>query len=49
MGNSLLDIKPHQVSRDLRGYSVMFYGDPKSGKTTTASKFPGALVLASNK
>lgn len=49
MGNSLLEIKPHQVSRDLRGYSVMFYGDPKSGKTTTASKFPGALVLAFEK
>ena len=26
----LLNLKPHQVSRDLRGYSVMFYGDPKS-------------------
>lgn len=49
MGNSLLDIKPHQVSRNLRGYSVLFYGEPKSGKTTTASKFPGALVLAFEK
>lgn len=26
----LLDIQPHQVSRDLRGYSIFFYGDPKS-------------------
>ena len=26
----LLDIKPHEVSRDLRGYSVFFYGEPKS-------------------
>ena len=42
MGNSLLDIKPHQVSRNLRGYSVLFYGTPKSGKTTIASQFPGA-------
>lgn len=49
MANSLLDIKPHKVSRDLRGYSVLFYGEPKSGKTTTASKFPGALVLAFEK
>lgn len=49
MGNSLLEIKPHKVSRDLRGYSVFFYGEPKSGKTTTASKFPGALVLAFEK
>ena len=44
MANSLLDIKPHKVSRDLRGYSVMFYGEPKSGKTTIASKFPNALL-----
>lgn len=49
MGNSLLEIKPHVVSRDLRGYSVLLYGEPKSGKTTTASKFPGALVLAFEK
>ena len=26
----LLNIVPHQVSRDLRGYSVFFYGEPKS-------------------
>lgn len=43
---SLLDIKPHQVSRDLRGYSVFFYGAPKTGKTTTACKFPNALLFA---
>ena len=49
MANSLLSITPHQVSRDLRGYSVFFYGSPKSGKTTIASKFPGALVLAFEK
>lgn len=46
---SLLDIKPHEVSRDLRGYSVFFYGSPKSGKTTIASKFPRALLLAFEK
>lgn len=45
----LLDIKPHEVSRDLRGYSVLFYGTPKSGKTTIASKFPGALLFAFEK
>jgi hypothetical protein len=32
MGIDLLNIKPHQVSRDLRGYSVFFYGEPKSGE-----------------
>lgn len=46
---NLLDITPHQVSRDLRGYSVMFYGEPKSGKTTIASKFPNHLILAFEK
>lgn len=45
----LWDIQPHQVSRDLRGYSVFFFGDPKSGKTTAASKFPNALLLAFEK
>jgi hypothetical protein len=49
MGNSLLEIKPHQVSRDLRGYSVLLYDSPKSGKTTVASHFPGALLCAFEK
>ena len=49
MGNSLLEIKPHQVSRDLRGYSVFFYGAAKTGKTTIATQFPGALLLAFEK
>ena len=46
---NLLDLQPHKVSRDLRGYSVFFYGEPKSGKTTIASKFPNALLLAFEK
>lgn len=45
----LLGIQPHQVSRDMRGYSVFFYGEPKSGKTTTATKFPNHLLLAFEK
>ena len=45
----LLDMKPHQVSRDLRGYSVFLYGAPKTGKTTIACQFPGALLLAFEK
>lgn len=49
MANSLLSIKPHIVSKDLRGYSVLVYGEPKSGKTTIASKFPKALLLAFEK
>ena len=46
---NLLSIAPHQVSRDMRGYSVFFYGEPKSGKTTTATKFPNHLLLAFEK
>jgi hypothetical protein len=46
---NLLGIEPHQVSRDMRGYSVFFYGEPKSGKTTTATKFPNHLLLAFEK
>lgn len=49
MANALTSIKPHEVSRDLSGYSVLLYGTPKSGKTTTASKFPKALVFAFEK
>ena len=48
-GIDLLNLAPHQVSRDLRGYSVFLYGDPKSGKTTTATKFPHHLLLAFEK
>ena len=49
MGIDLLNITHHQVSRDLRGYSVFFYGEPKSGKTTIATKFPRHLLLAFEK
>ena len=49
MAINLLQIQPHKVSRDLRGYSVFFYGQPKSGKTTIATKFPNHLLLAFEK
>lgn len=49
MAINLLDIEPTVVSRDLKGKIVMFYGDPKSGKTTTATKFPKSLLLAFEK
>ena len=45
----IFNIKPHQVSRNLRGYSIFFYGEPKSGKTTTAAKFENNLLLAFEK
>lgn len=45
----IFSVKPHQVSRDMRGYSVFLYGEPKSGKTTTASHFPKSFLLAFEK
>lgn len=29
---SIFDVKPHEVSRDLRGYTVVLYGAPKTGR-----------------
>lgn len=49
MAIDIFSIQPHVVSRDLRGYSVFLYGEPKSGKTTTASHFPNSLLLAFEK
>lgn len=46
MAIDIFGVTPHKVSRDLRGYTIMFYGEPKTGKTTTASKFEKNLVLA---
>ena len=49
MSINLMGIEPTVVSRDLRGKIVMFYGEPKTGKTTTAVKFPKSLLLAFEK
>lgn len=29
MSIDIFSITPHEVSRDLRGYTVLFYGEPK--------------------
>lgn len=49
MSIDIFNIQPTVVSRDLRGKIVLFYGDPKSGKTTNAVKFPKSLLLAFEK
>lgn len=46
MAIDIFSIQPHEVSRDLCGYTVLLYGAPKTGKTTIASQFPQALLLA---
>lgn len=46
MAIDIFAIEPHEVSRDLCGYTMLFFGQPKTGKTTIASKFPDTLLLA---
>lgn len=45
----IFSVQPHAVSRDMRGYSVFLYGGWKTGKTTTAVKFPKHFLLAFEK
>ena len=45
MAIDILSIEPHKISRDLKGYTILFYGQPKTGKTTTACRFPNSLLL----
>jgi hypothetical protein len=49
MNIDLLNLQPNEVSKSLEGYSVLFYGAPKSGKTTIATKFPKNLLLGFEK
>ena len=49
MAINIFGLQPNKVNRNLLGYSFLFYGDPKTGKTTIASKFPKALLLAFEK
>ena len=46
MANSLLNIQPHKVSRDLSGYITYIYGKGGTGKTTLASQMDKALLFA---
>lgn len=45
----IFSVKAHQVSRSMHGYSVFLYGGWKTGKTTTAVKFPKHFLLAFEK
>ena len=42
----IFNVKPHQVSRDMRGYSVFLYGGWKTGKTKNAVKCAKHYLLA---
>lgn len=43
---NLLDIQPNVVSTGVEGKYFLFYGEPSTRKTTVASQFPNALLLA---
>lgn len=49
MAVDLLNLEPTKVSRDLKGKYMLFYGVPKTGKTSLAVKFPKSLLLAFEK
>ena len=45
----ILNINPHEVSLDLRGYAIGIYGGPGLGKTTTAVQAERPLLIAAEK
>ena len=46
MPKHLWEVEANVISRDLKGKYVLLYGKPKSGKTTAACSFPGAILFA---
>lgn len=46
---NLMELKPHEVSSDLKGYVIGVYGPSGCGKTTLASKADNALLIACEK
>ena len=45
----ILNINPHEVSLDLKGYAIGIYGGPGLGKTTTAVQAERPLLIAAEK
>ena len=44
MAVDLLNLKPQQISKNLRGKYIMLYGLPGVGKTSLAAQFPDVIV-----
>lgn len=49
MAINLLNIKPHEVSRDLSGYVIYLFGPGGCGKTTFAAEMDSSLLVAFEK
>lgn len=49
MAIDLLQIQPHQISRDLSGYITYIFGGPKVGKTYLASQAKNCLLVATER
>lgn len=45
----ILNIEPNKVSTNIGTYTYLFYGAPKIGKTTLATRFPKHLLIAAEK
>lgn len=45
----IFNLKPHVVSRDMSGKTILIYGGYKTGKTTNACKFPKPLLVGLEK
>ena len=42
---SIFDLEPSKISRDLKGKFILIYGQPKTGKSTFGSQLPRALFM----
>jgi hypothetical protein len=42
---SIFDLEPNKISRDLKGKFILIYGQPKTGKSTFGSQLPRALFM----
>ena len=49
MGIDIFSIKPSVITRDLSGKSFFVFGEPKTGKTSNAVKFPRHLIIGFEK
>lgn len=49
MAIDIFNLQPSVITRDLSGKSFFIYGEPKSGKTSNAVKFPRPIIIGFEK